>query len=111
MLYTDKGSINIQGTIFGKENPRIVSFQGFELDFVPKGHILICGNKDRPGLIGNIGTILGKKGINIAHMTWARKEPSGEAIVVLSTDEIVYQKTVDKIMTIDGIEWAEYLVV
>ncbi|MBT4483160.1 MAG: phosphoglycerate dehydrogenase [Candidatus Latescibacteria bacterium] len=103
---TDSGDLSILGTIFGKHSPRVVNFQGFELDFVPEGHMLICGNKDRPGIIGNIGTVLGKKGINIAHMTWSRKSPAGEAIVVLNTDDAVDKKILDEINAIDNIEWA-----
>ena len=73
------------------------------------GKCLICGNKDRPGIIGNIGSVLGKKGINIAHMTWARRSPTGEAIVVLNTDEIVDKDTLEEIKTINDIKWAKCL--
>ena len=61
-ITTDKGDLCVLGTIFGKNNPRVVSFQGYDLDFTPDGHLLICGNQDRPGIIGDIGTNLGKKG-------------------------------------------------
>lgn len=105
-ILSDKGDLNVLGTIFGRNNPRIVNFNGYELDFIPDGHLLVCGNKDRPGIIGDIGTVLGKKGINIAHMTWARKQPAGEAIVVLSTDENINKKNLEDIMNIDGIDWA-----
>ncbi|MCE5250309.1 phosphoglycerate dehydrogenase [bacterium] len=105
-LSTDTIELSILGTILGKNNPRIVNFQGYDLDFVPEGHLLFCGNEDRPGIIGNIGTVLGKKGINIAHMTWARKSPSGEAIVVVSTDEEIDKKALDEVKKISGISWA-----
>jgi len=105
-ISTDTLELNILGTIFGKNSPRIVNFQGYEIDFVPEGHLLFCGNEDRPGIIGNIGTVLGKKGINIAHMTWARKRPSGEAIVVLSTDEVIDKGTLREVENISGISWA-----
>jgi len=106
-ITTDSGPFNIVGTIFGRENPRIVSFQGYNLDFVPDGHMLICGNIDRPGIIGNIGTVLGKKGVNIAHMTWARKCQAGEAIVVLNTDDLVEKDDREEIAKIPDITWVE----
>jgi D-3-phosphoglycerate dehydrogenase / 2-oxoglutarate reductase len=103
---TTKGPMNLVGAIFGKDNPRIVQFEDYEVEFIPEGYFLICGNKDRPGIIGDIGTVLGKKGINIAHMTWARKNPGGEAIVVVSTDDKVDAETLDMVRAIQGMEWA-----
>ncbi|MBN1293393.1 MAG: phosphoglycerate dehydrogenase [Candidatus Latescibacteria bacterium] len=106
-ITTNEGNLRVLGTIFGKYNPRVVNFQGYDLDFVPEGHLLICGNHDRPGIIGDIGTILGKKGINIAHMNWARKSPAGEAIVILKTDETIKNDLLAEIGKINGITWAE----
>jgi D-3-phosphoglycerate dehydrogenase len=103
---TTNGTLNLLGAIFGKDHPRIVRFQEYEVEFVPEGNFLICGNKDRPGIIGDIGTVLGGKGINIAHMTWARRCPGGEAIVILSTDEQVDGETLATVKTIKGIKWA-----
>jgi D-3-phosphoglycerate dehydrogenase len=105
-LTTTKGSLSLLGAIFGKDHQRIVRFQEYEVEFVPEGCFLICGNKDRPGIIGDIGTVLGRKGINIAHMTWARRYPGGEAIVILNTDERVDTGTLATVKTISGIEWA-----
>ena len=109
-LATDKCTINTLGTILGKNDQRIMRLYDYELDFVPEGNVLICGNQDRPGIIGNIGTVLGKKGINIAHMTWAKKSPAGEAIVVLNTDDVLDNKTRDEVLAINGIEWAAFIV-
>jgi D-3-phosphoglycerate dehydrogenase len=105
-INTSKGEKSLLGTVFGKKDLRIVRFEGYNLEFVPEGFFLICGNKDRPGLIGDIGTVLGRKGTNIAHMTWARMSQAGNAIVVLSTDEQVNKPTLEEIKSIKGIEWA-----
>jgi len=108
-LNTSEGNLNILGTIFGKNDPRIVKFNGFEIDFVPSGSILICGNRDRPGIIGDIGTVLGKNGINIGHMTWARLSQAGDAVVVLNTDQKVTEGVITDIEKISGINWAKFL--
>lgn len=108
-LQTSQGEIKLLGTIFGKRDLRIVRFQEYEVEFVPEGHLLVCGNKDRPGIIGDIGTVLGRKNINIAHMNWARLEPGGNAIVVLGTDERVDAEALDEVRKIGGIEWATCL--
>jgi D-3-phosphoglycerate dehydrogenase len=84
----------------------VVRFQDYAVEFAPEGYNLICGNKDRPGIIGDIGTVLGRKGINIAHMNWARKAQGGEAIVVLRTDELVVGESLEEVKRIPGIEWA-----
>jgi D-3-phosphoglycerate dehydrogenase len=106
---TSRGSLKTLGTIFGKNDLRVVRYQEYEVEFTPEGYLLICGNKDRPGIIGDIGTVLGRKSINIAHMNWARKAPGGEAIVILRTDDRVDTATLDEVLKIKGIEWAVHV--
>ena len=106
-ISTTEGTNDVLGTIFGKNALRIVNLNGYELDFVPEGVILICGNQDRPGIIGNIGTVLGDNGINIAHMTWARLSQAGDAIVVLNTDQAITKDNIAKVENISGITWAK----
>ncbi len=108
-VYTNHGDMNILGTILGKNYPHILRFQEFELDFIPEGHVLITKHNDRPGIIGKIGTVLGEKNINIAQMALARNNISGEASVVLNTDDIIDKSTLDKIMTIKDIDWVACL--
>lgn len=105
-LTTDEGELTATGTIFGKDQPHIVAFQGYELDFAPNSHMVVCSTVDRPGTIGRIGTLLGEKSVNIAHMTWARKSQAGEAIVILNTDDKVDDSTIAAIEKIDNIKWA-----
>ncbi len=58
----------VSGTTFGKNNPRLVRIDDFYLEAVPSGTILVIHNQDRPGVIGNVGTLLGKNKINISRM-------------------------------------------
>lgn len=102
-LYIDRGEMVAKGTIFGKTDPRVVHFQGYDLDFTPEGHLLFCNANDRPGLIGGIGTCLGKLGINIGQMKWARKSQAGEAIVVLATDQALDKTALDAVRKIKDI--------
>jgi len=108
--YTSKGEINVEGAIFGKNTLRVVNLNGYNLDFPPDGVLLICGNTDRPGIIGKIGTVLGSRGINIAHMTWARKSQAGDAIVVLNTDQEMDRDVITAVKGIQGITWAKSIV-
>lgn len=83
---TDKQEIEVAGTLFTKQDARVVRINGFHVDAVPAGYMIVTKNKDVPGIVGQIGTILGKNKINIAAMTFGRKKPSGEAITVLNID-------------------------
>jgi D-3-phosphoglycerate dehydrogenase len=84
---------------------RVVRVDQYATDFVPEGHILICRNLDRPGMIGRVGTILGDAGVNIAHMDVGPLAPSrhgqasggGEALMVLSLDDAVPLEAVERI--------------
>ncbi len=69
----------------------------FAVEVVPEGEMLIVLNNDKPGVIGNIGTVLGKNNINIARMQFGRAKPGGRAISVVSTDTSVSEKILSTI--------------
>jgi len=83
---TDKGKNLVMGSMFTKTDPRIIRINNFYVDLVPKGHLIYISNKDLPGVVGDIGTILGKSNINIAGMTFGRIKSGGDAITVLNID-------------------------
>jgi len=74
------------GTLFGKSSPRLVLADGFDIEVEPVGTILAIFNKDVPGVIGEVGRILGENGINIANMYNGRKAVGGEALTVVIVD-------------------------
>lgn len=76
----------IAGTLFGRKELRIVKLNDFFIEAIPEGHILLVNNYDRPGVIGNIGTALGSKNINIATMQFGRDRMGGRAISLLHLD-------------------------
>ena len=76
----------VAGTIFGKYEPRLVRINNFRLEAVPEGHMLYIYNTDRPGVIGAIGTTIGKHNINIARMTVGQERERGQNIILLTTD-------------------------
>ncbi|EMA52817.1 phosphoglycerate dehydrogenase [Halococcus thailandensis] len=81
--------IGVCGTLFAGEDPRIVRIDGFRVDAIPSGHMLVARNEDEPGLIGFIGTVLGDADVNIAGMFNARETIGGEALSVYNLDEPV----------------------
>ena len=78
----------IAGTVFDGV-PRIVRLKDLHVEFIPEGHILVLSYEDRPGMVGKIGSILGRNNVNIASMHVGRRTKRGRAIVVLLLDEEV----------------------
>ena len=87
-LEGEGGTRVLSGTLF-EGSPRIVRLRDFAMDFAPEAHMLLLSYVDRPGMIGKIGTVLGRHDINIAFMNLGRREKKGEAMVVLSVDSPV----------------------
>ena len=85
-IVSDHGEFDVSGTIFGNEFLRLVRVDGFHLDAYLDSHLLIFRHQDKPGLIGFIGTVMGKHGINISHMALGRSKIGGEALAVLNLD-------------------------
>lgn len=83
----DKGTLTLLGTVTEEGRQRIVCVNGYWIDFVPEGRLLLFQNHDRPGVIGKIGHLLGENGINIANFALGRKNGSGLALGVLQIDQ------------------------
>jgi D-3-phosphoglycerate dehydrogenase len=81
--------ISAGGTFFGSpNNPRIVRLYSTPVEIPISGTLLLLTNKDRPGIVGYLGTLLSKHGINIANMSLNRDEAGGHALTVLSLDSV-----------------------
>ena len=93
---TDKAKSSLAGSLFTKVDPRIVKINDFYVDSVPEGYMLVISNKDVPGIIGQIGTILGKNNVNIAGMSFGRDEKGGKAVSILNIDSAVPKKVLDE---------------
>jgi D-3-phosphoglycerate dehydrogenase len=95
--------IEVEGAIFGNNNPRIVKINNFYLEAVPEGHIIILHNRDVPGVVGTIGTLLGEKGINIAGLELGREKVGGMAIALVHVDEPVPKETLDALRRLPNV--------
>jgi D-3-phosphoglycerate dehydrogenase / 2-oxoglutarate reductase len=91
------------GTLLSKRDPRIVMIDNFKVEIVPEGELLFMYNNDKPGVIGNIGTLLGKNNINIARMHFGRETPGGTAISVVSIDAHASSQLIGKIKNLPNI--------
>lgn len=102
-LITDKLNNLIVGTLFADNSARVVRINEFYVEAIPQGVMLILYNWDKPGVIGNIGTILGKNNINIASMTFGREKPGGRAISVLNLDSPVTENVLKQLKSAENI--------
>ncbi|NIT12736.1 MAG: phosphoglycerate dehydrogenase [Candidatus Dadabacteria bacterium] len=94
---TDEGKTRVSGTIFGREEPRIVGVNGFPIDVIPEGYLLINENADKPGFIGALCTLLGNKNVNIARMHLGRESIGGKAISFINIDSPVSKEVEQEI--------------
>ena len=102
-VVTDKAEHKVAGTLFGREEARIVTIDGYRVDAEPKGCLLVAPHNDRPGIIGKVGNILGDNNINITSMQVGRSEESGKQLMVLGVDTPIPNDVLAKIKEVDGI--------
>ncbi len=103
---TSEGKTAIAGALFGKNNPRIVRLDNYSFDALPEGEILLVSNDDTPGMVGKIGTILGRRGINISFMSVGRDTPAGTAVAILNLDDALDPEALREIRETKGVLWA-----
>ena len=82
----DKKTSRIAGALYGRRDPRIVQLDNFRVEIIPEGHMLFILNYDRPGVIGEVGQVLGAHQINIARMQCSREEKGGQALLIVGVD-------------------------
>jgi D-3-phosphoglycerate dehydrogenase len=102
-IVTDKETKQVSATLSPKREPRIVKIDDFYVEASPFGYLLVMKNWDKPGIIGNIGTLMGKHNINIAAMTFGRKTAGGVAVSILNVDSAVSGELLEKIRKIENI--------
>jgi D-3-phosphoglycerate dehydrogenase len=94
---TDKKTSSVAGTLFTREDPRVVMIDHFDVEAVPDGYMLLICNRDVPGIVGQIGTLLGNNQINIAGMTLGRDKPGGQARTLLKIDSAISEPVMQEI--------------
>lgn len=102
-IKTSSQTKRVAGTLSANKQPRIVKIDDYYVELSPVGNMLFIQNWDKPGLIGDLGTLLGKHNINIAAMTFGRDKRGGKAISVLNVDTPVSSAITDKIKKIEHI--------
>jgi len=94
---TGKKKHFIMGTLFANKEPRIVKIDKYYVEAIPDGYMLVVSNNDVPGVVGKLGTMLGRNHINIAEMSFGRDKKTGEAISLLNVDSEVPKEVIRKL--------------
>ena len=82
----DGGQRLLAGVLFGGTEPRIAQVDEYRLEARPEGVVLIMKNRDVPGVIGQVGTLLASYGVNIGEWRLGRNQPGGEALSFINLD-------------------------
>jgi len=100
-----------EGTVLFDGSPRILQIEGIPLEAQLEGTILYLRNRDEPGVIGQVGTMLGKYGVNIATFALGRKAPTqgAQAVSLVRLDGEVFNSILEPIRGIPAITYAKLL--
>jgi D-3-phosphoglycerate dehydrogenase len=106
---TERQARAVAGTVFSDGRPRIIQIKeiGLEAGFAP--NMLYVTNRDKPGFIGRLGTLLGKHNVNIANFNLGRAAPGADAISLIEVDEPVSDAVLDQVRAIEGVIQAKRL--
>jgi D-3-phosphoglycerate dehydrogenase len=105
-LHTGAGSSHASATVIHGEQPRLLEFDGIDIETPLEGNLLVCRNLDVPGVIGRIGSILGEHGVNIANFALGRERAGAKpvkALAVVQVDAPVSDTVLEALGTIEAL--------
>ncbi|MBM3548499.1 MAG: phosphoglycerate dehydrogenase [Alphaproteobacteria bacterium] len=103
-VVTEARSRSADGTLIGGTRPRLVAVQDIAIEADFGKHLLYVRNKDKPGFIGAIGTVLGSAGINIATFHLGRTEPGKDALCLIEFDQPIPDEVLEKVKGLQQVE-------
>ena len=106
VLHTAQGESRASATVIHGEQPRLLAFDGIDVEAPLEGTLVVCRNLDVPGVIGRIGTILGQQGVNIANFALGRERAGKspvKALAVVQVDEPVSESALEALKVIDAL--------
>ncbi len=106
---TESQTRTVKGTLFAGKDPRIVDIKGITMDAKLGKNMLFLTNRDQPGFIGGLGTVLGDAGINVATFNLGRAEEGGEAIALIEVDHEVDDNVLDELRALPQVVRAQAL--
>ena len=105
-LSGDDGQVTIAGTLFHGHEPRVVRVDDYQVSFLPKADLLVVRNQDVPGVVGQLGTLLGDAAINIAEIHLARQPKSDQALAVIRVDQEPSAEVLEAVRALEPVRTA-----
>ncbi|HEX7622230.1 MAG TPA: NAD(P)-dependent oxidoreductase, partial [Anaeromyxobacteraceae bacterium] len=97
------GEATVAGTVFGRQELRVVRVNRFRLEAVPEGDIIMCENDDAPGVVGHIGTALGSAAVNIARIYLSRDAERRSAFSLINVDSAPSPEVLEALRRLDHV--------
>ena len=108
-LVTERQERGVAGTVFGDSKPRLIQIKGINMEAELGENMLYITNRDKPGFIGRLGTLLGKHELNIATFNLGRKEAGDDAIALIEIDGVISDQVINEISSLEGVVQAKAL--
>jgi D-3-phosphoglycerate dehydrogenase / 2-oxoglutarate reductase len=93
----------VAGALFGRRDGRIVRINGFNLEAIPKGHMILLFNRDQPGVLGSVATFIGDQGVNIGRLYLGRKKVGESAIALIQIDQPLTEETLRELASLPAV--------
>lgn len=100
---TPTGVHEVAGSVVGNRAMRLIRIDGFRVEAVPEGYFLMLHNRDVPGVVGAVGSILGQAKINIAGLELGRDRVGGMALSLVQIDDAVPNEVLERLKTVPAI--------
>ncbi len=108
-VVTERQERSVAGTVFADGKPRIIQVKGINMEAELGAHMLYITNEDKPGFIGQFGSLLGEAGVNIATFNLGRTAEGGDAIALIEVDGPVNGDVLDRITALPLVKQAKAL--
>jgi D-3-phosphoglycerate dehydrogenase len=108
-IRTDRQERSVAGTVFSDGRPRIIQIKGIGLEAGFAENMLYVTNRDKPGFIGRLGTLLGNEKVNIASFNLGRSAQGEDAISLIDVDGAVTDAVLDRVRALEGVVQARRL--
>jgi D-3-phosphoglycerate dehydrogenase len=100
---TTERESEVGGALFGRRDARIVRINGFNLEAIPKGHMLFLFNHDQPGVLGRIATYIGDNRVNIGRLYLGRKKVGESALALIQIDQPMSDGVLSGLAALPGV--------
>jgi D-3-phosphoglycerate dehydrogenase len=104
---SDRGATLVVGALLGETHARIVRIDDFHIDLAARGTLLALHNRDVPGFIGDVGTLLGRAGVDVAEYHQARMGAGGDALTIMCVNQGVGPDVLEALQNLDHVQLAQ----